>query len=174
MLASAQVSLNPLGLADLPIVFEWMDDRQRALFNSPYIPLDPADEAWFDTILKRNDVVIFGIRLLESDRLIGFCHLHGINYPHRTADLHTRLGSMAEGNHGYAEEATRLLLDFAFRDLSLHRLCSHVLASHLAAVRMYEKVGFVHEGVLRAAAHIDGHYVDVIVLGILREQYVVA
>lgn len=171
MLASRQVSLNPLRVADLPVVFECMDDPQRALFNSPYKPFDSADEAWFDTLLKRNDVVIFGIRLLATDTLIGFCHLHGINYTHRTADLYVHLRDIAEGNLGYAEDATRLLLDFAFRDLTLHRLCSRVLASDHDGVRMYETVGFVREGLLRAAAHIDGHYVDVIVMGILQEHY---
>ena len=68
-------------------------------------------------------------------------------------------------------EAVRLLLDFAFRDLNLHRVYLHVFDTNAAAIRIYEKVGFVREGVLRQAAHIDGRYVDVMVMSILREEY---
>jgi len=36
---------------------------------------------------------------------------------------------------------------------------------------MYEKLGFVREGALRRAAHIDGEYLDVVIMGILRAEH---
>ncbi len=172
---SAHVALGPLTPADLPVMFEWINDREQVLFNAPYKPVHAGQhQAWFDAMQQRNDMVIFGIRLVETGRLIGSCQLLNIHSVHRSAELQIRLGDVAERGHGYGTEATRLLLDFAFGDLNLHRVHLHVLSSNLAAIRMYEKVGFVSEGVLRAAAHIDGHYVDVIAMGILRERYVAA
>jgi RimJ/RimL family protein N-acetyltransferase len=173
MLKSAHVVLAPLTAADLPLMFHWINDREQVLFNAPYKPVHEGQHcAWFDAIQQRNDVVIFGIRLLDLDKLIGSCQLRNINYIHRSAELQIRLGDVPERGRGYGCEATRLLLKFAFKDLNLERVYLHVFSNNAAAIRLYEKVGFVCEGVLRRAAHIDGAYVDVIVMGILREEYV--
>lgn len=173
MLKSENVALMPLRLADLPVMLDWINDRELVLFNAPYKPVTEGQhQAWFDAIQQRNDVVIFGIRLLETDTLIGSCQLHSINYVHRSAELQIRLGEKSEWGRGYGTEAVRLLLDFAFKDLNLHRVYLHVFSTNSAAIRVYEKVGFVHEGVLRKAAHINGEYVDVMVMGILRNEYV--
>ena len=121
---------------------------------------------------KVGDSVIFGIRLLESNRLIGSCQLHSINHVHRSAELQIRIGEPFQRGQGYGTEAVRLLLDFAFKDLNLHRVYLHVFSTNAAAILIYKKVGFVHEGLLRKAAHIDGAYVDVVVMGILRDEHV--
>jgi RimJ/RimL family protein N-acetyltransferase len=53
----------------------------------------------------------------------------------------------------------------------LYRIYLHVFASNQAAIRTYEKAGFRREGLLRQHAHVDGKYVDVIVMGVLRDEF---
>ncbi|MCK4394325.1 GNAT family N-acetyltransferase [Candidatus Bipolaricaulota bacterium] len=172
MLKSAHVALTPLMLADMSVMFDWINDREQVLFNAPYKPVSEGQhQAWFEAIQQRNDVVIFAIRLLETDKLIGSCQLHSINYVHRSAELQIRIGKVSKRGQGCGTEAVHLLLDFAFKDLNLQRVYLHVFSKNAAAIRVYEKAGFVREGVLRQAAHIDGRYVDAIVMGILREEY---
>jgi len=173
MLKGKHIVLAPLVAADLPVMFRWINEREQVLFNAPYRPVSEAEHAtWFETIQRQMNTVIFGIRLLKGDILIGSCQLHGINPVHRTAELQIRLGEARERGRGYGTEAVRLLLDFAFKDLNLLRVSLQVLITNEAALRLYEKVGFVREGVLRKAAHIDGNQVDLAVMGILRDEYV--
>jgi len=87
------------------------------------------------------------------------------------AELQIRIGDAADRGRGVGSEAVGLLLRFAFDDLNLQRVQLHVFADNAAAIRVYEKAGFVREGVLRQAAHIGGKYVDVVLMGILREDY---
>lgn len=42
-----------------------------------------------------------------------------------------------------------------------------VYASNIAAIALYEKAGFVHEGRRRAALHRDGRYEDIVMMGLL-------
>lgn len=171
MAKPARVTLGPLSAADLPLLFAWINEREQVLLNAPYKPVHEGQhQAWFAAIQQRDDAVIFAIRLPESDKLIGTCQLHSISSVHRSAELQIRLGDVAERGHGYGTEAVRLLLDFAFKDLNLHRVYLHVFATNRPAIRVYEKVGFVREGTLRQAAHIDGRYEDVLVMGILRPE----
>lgn len=172
MLKSAHLVLTPPTVTDLPIMFDWINDREQVLFNAPYKPVtEEQHKAWFESLQQRDDIVIFGIRLLESNKLIGSCQLHSINHVHRSTELQIRIGEPTQRGQGYGTEAVRLLLDFAFKDLNLHRVYLHVFSTNPAALRMYEKTGFVREGLLRKAAHIDGAYVDVVVMGILREEH---
>jgi RimJ/RimL family protein N-acetyltransferase len=172
MLKSSRIALRPLQAKDLPRMFEWINDREQVLFNAPYRPVSELQhDSWAEAIQQRQDVMIFSIFQLETDDLIGTCQLHSINAVHRSAELQIRLGEVAARGSGYGTEAVSLLLRFAFRDLNLHRVYLHVFSTNGAAIQVYEKVGFKREGVLRRAAFIDGEYVDVLVMGVLREEH---
>lgn len=172
MLKPQRVKLTPLRADDLPAMFEWINDRELVLRNSGYRLVGEAQHrAWFESVQQRADTVIFAIRLAEDDRLIGSCQLHGISHVHRAAELQIRIGTPALRGKGHGTDAVRLLLDFAFRDLNLRRVYLHVFCDNAAAVRVYEKAGFVREGLLRGAAYVDGKYLDVLVMAILREEY---
>jgi RimJ/RimL family protein N-acetyltransferase len=172
MFKSQRIALAPLTDGDLPLLFQWINERGEVLLNAPYKPVHERQHAeWFDSIRKRGDVVILGIRLLETDKLIGTCQLRNIDHVHRIAELQIRIGDTSERGHGYGEEAVRLLLAHGFRDLNLRRVWLQVFATNARALRTYEKAGFVREGVLRQAAHIDGSYVDVVIMGMLREEH---
>jgi|SRR5262249_51393120 len=172
MLKGRDIVLTPLIADDSPTMFAWINDRQDVLFNAPYRPVsEPEHAAWFHAVQQRADTVIFAIRLTKKGTLVGSCQLHSISPVHRTAELQIRLGEPTARRQGYGTEAARLLLDFAFNDLGLGRVSLRVFASNEAALRTYEKVGFVREGVLRKAAYIDGHHEDVVIMGILREEH---
>lgn len=173
MLKSADISLTAVKQEDLPALLAWINDREQVLANSPYRPVsEKQHQDWFAAMQQREDAVIFAIRLSASDALIGTCQLHSISRVHRSAELQIRLGEVAQRRKGYGTQAVSLLLDFAFKDLNLQRVYLHVFQNNLAAIRAYEKVGFITEGVLRRAAFINGKYVDVLVMGILAEEYV--
>lgn len=172
MLRTGQIALTPLSADDLPVLFAWINEREQVLFNAAYKPV-PAEQhqEWFAAIQRRNDVILFGIRQLGNNTLIGSCQLHSINPVHRSAELQIRIGEVAQRGHGYGSQAVQLLLDFAFKDLNLNRVYLQVFKNNIPALRTYEKAGFRREGLLRQAAYIDGRYVDVVIMGLLREEY---
>ena len=67
-------------------------------------------------------------------------------------------------------EAVRLLLDFGFGELNLHRISLHVFEDNERARSVYRKAGFIEEGLLREAAFIDGRYRSVRVMGLLASE----
>lgn len=168
MLQSSDIALAPVSRTDLPQLFAWINDRDLVVLSASYRPVNELQhEAWLERILLRDDVYLFGIRQLASGRLIGSCQLLAFDRTHRTAELQIRIGDEQARGHGYGRQAVGLLLRFGFDDLNLHRIGLHVLADNAAAIRTYEKAGFVREGVLREAAYVDGRHRDVVVMGIL-------
>jgi diamine N-acetyltransferase len=171
MLRRTDVALVPVERDDLPMLFKWINDRDLVLMSAPYRPIPQLrHELWFENMQKREDVHLFGIRHLESGRLIGSCQLLGVHPIHRQAELQVRIGDADARGHGYGTQAVELLVRFGFLDLHLHRISLHVFADNAVAIRTYEKVGFRREGLLRDGAYIDGRYVDVVIMGILESD----
>jgi diamine N-acetyltransferase len=171
MLRDADVALVPVEKADLPTLFTWINDRDLVLLSAPYRPISGLrHELWFEGLLSREDVHLFGIRHLVSGRLVGSCQLLGIHPIHRHAELQVRIGDPDARGRGYGTQAVGLLVKFGFTDLNLHRISLHVFAENAAAIRTYQKSGFRREGVLRDGAYINGNYVDIVIMSILKSD----
>ncbi len=171
MVNAPRVVLSALTRDDSSTLFRWINDRAEVLLGSAYHPVHELQhDEWFHGVQQQANLVIFGIRLADTQELIGSCQLRSIDWIHRTADLQIRIGDSRHRGHGYGTEAVRQLLHFAFHDLNLRRVSLQVFAANAVAVRVYEKAGFVREALLREAAYIDGRYVDVIVMGALRHD----
>ncbi len=172
MIEGKLVNLAPLRAADRDALLDWINDRSTVTWNAAYRPVDEvAHEGWFEAVQQRSDMVIFGIRTAADDRLVGTCQLHSISPVHRSAELQIRLGEAASRGQGLGGEAVRLLVEFGFRDLNLERIYLHVFESNAPALAAYEKVGFRREGLARRAAFVDGAWRDVVLMGLLREDY---
>ena len=65
----------------------------------------------------------------------------------------------------------RLLLDYAFGELNLHRFQLTVFAYNERASALYEKLGFVREGVFREFLLRDGTRYDMYLYGLLRREW---
>ena len=167
---SSIVRLTSLNEADLPILFQWINDRELVELSSTFKPVAVEDHRrWFDGIQKRPDTRIFAIRLKDDPALIGTCQLLNINNTERSAELQIRIGDRAARGRGIGTEAVRQLVAFGFGELKLHRISLHVFVTNSIAQRAYEKVGFVCEGVTQAAASIGGKPVDAQAMAIVNE-----
>jgi RimJ/RimL family protein N-acetyltransferase len=169
-----KVTLREFRREDLAAVNRWREDRRVTDgFGAPHRFIGPeVDDAWFDTYLsRRGRDVRCAICLDEGDEPVGLVTLTDIDPVHAQAEFHIMIGPPEATGRGVATAATREMLRHAFRDLNLHRVFLSVLDSNDRAIRVYEKVGFRREGVLREAAYKDGWYRDVIVMSILKSEF---
>ena len=164
------VRLRPLRKEDGKLLYQWITDRDLFILNAAYKPVSEAEhEKWVESmLLERSDLVFFVIEDLASSVAIGTCKLLNVNAQHRSAELQIRIGDESARGKGLGTEAVKLLRNFGFQDLNLHRIYLHVFKANKRALRAYEKCGFHHEGLLRPAAFIDGEWKDLNVMGILK------
>jgi len=115
-----------------------------------------------------------GVRLAidcDSDgAFIGWCSLTQWNVDYRTASLTYILDEAAWG-HGYAAEAARGLLRWAFDTLDLNRVQAETDTRNEASARVLQKLGFVREGMLREDCVVNGEVSDSFVFGLLRRDW---
>ena len=103
--------------------------------------------------------------------LVGEVVLSDVSPENRSAALRIAIWRRGSRDKGFGTAALRLVLDFAFVRLSLNRVELEVYASNPRARRVYEKLGFVAEGVRRQALWWDNEPVDAIVMALLAADY---
>lgn len=110
--------------------------------------------------------------IVEPDgQLIGVVRLWRISQTNRSAMLTIVIGEKARWGRGLGTEALRLILGVGFGRLELNRVELHVFAFNERAIRSYEKVGFVREGSRRSALARGDQFHDIVVMGILRDEF---
>jgi [ribosomal protein S5]-alanine N-acetyltransferase len=110
------------------------------------------------------------IERLSDRAFIGWCGLMRWNPDYRSASLGYCLDEAAWG-HGYATEAARALLTWAFDALDLNRVQAEADTRNAASARVLGKLGFVHEGTLREDCVVNGDVSDSWVFGLLRREW---
>ncbi|MGH2581775.1 MAG: GNAT family N-acetyltransferase [Anaerolineales bacterium] len=170
MIIGERVRLRSIERADLPRFVEWLNDPDVRINLAAYLPMSMARE---EMMKRPSEEHALGIeaRAGETWKLIGSCGLTDINWQERSAELGIMIGAKDEWNKGYGTEAMRLLCKHSFETLNLYRLYLHVYDDNPRAIRSYEKVGFIHEGRLRAARYENGRYTDVLSMSVLRPEW---
>jgi len=176
MIYGGRVRLRATERDDVKKFHGWVNDPEVTRYLSLYLPMSTVDEEnWFDAMTKHNQsekTLVIEVRDGEGWKMIGNCGVFGINPVNRLGEIGIMLGEKDEWNKGYGTEAMLLLVRHCFDTLNLNRVYLQVYAENLRARRSYEKAGFVEEGRLRETAYRLGKYDDVIIMSVLRSEWI--
>ena len=173
MTATPSVSLRAATDDDLDVLFEIAADLSTWEERSPEPPrLLTRDQ--FDARRARaaesaasGDTASF---VIDADgTAVGAASLFNVDSLARHAEVGINLRPDARGR-GIGTAAVELLVEFGFVRRNLRRLHLQAIASNTAAIRAYEKAGFVVEGRQREHAWVRGGYEDIVLMGILRSD----
>jgi len=83
---------------------------------------------------------------MQTDQCIGRVYLH--SKPELNGEIEIGYGISGEyRNNGYATEAAKSVLQFAFDNIGLDALVAIVKPENIASRRVIEKLGFTHRGI---------------------------
>lgn len=171
-LIGERLYLRALEKEDLVHIRQWANDPEIRALTGEVLPMGPAatDEFW-ERVRTERDRVWFVVVLKENEQVIGEAGLLRMFPAWRTTDLTIILGDKVAWGKGYGTEAIRLLMDYAFGALNMHRLSLGVVGFNERALRFYEKVGFRREGVQRDGYYHGHRYHDFVMMSILEGEF---
>ena len=112
------------------------------------------------------------VECLDDGRVIGNCTLWNFHRQNRRAEVGYAL-ARAYWGHGYMHEAMSAMVDFAFRDMQLHRLEADIDPRNAASAKTLERLGFQKEGVLRERWIVGDEISDSALYGRLASEWLV-
>ncbi|MEK7467494.1 MAG: GNAT family protein [Planctomycetota bacterium] len=173
-IVTPRLVLRPLTFADVPALFDAIDaSRQFLTLRLPWAESvrGHADlRVFVDKCQRRNGEGEAHRGIFETDgRLAGHMSVEELVPARRSAELGYWIREDRTGK-GFATEAARALLAWAFRNLELHRVTAYVDTDNPASARVLEKCGFTREGVFRHRMQAGEGWRDQAVFGVLEGE----
>lgn len=162
----------PLDSIHDKFVVKWRNDPDVSinLFSNDILTLD-SQRRWFEVYKNSDSRKEFVIYTLDDNVAIGTVGLTDIDMRNLKAELSIILGEKEYRGKGFGEEALRLILDFAFENLALNKIILKVFKYNESALKLYNKVGFKLDGILRQDIYKNNQFNDVIEMSLLKEEW---
>ena len=105
---------------------------------------------WFEKIQNENPPIslMFGIQN-NKNKLIGVCGLTYIDWKNKHAEISCYLNSVNWQKTKEARDTIHIILKYGFEELNLHRIWAEIFSTAQESITLFNKMGFVREGVLR-------------------------
>lgn len=172
VLVGEKVVLRPITVDDAPAMYEGLFDQESMRLTGTQESFTFAQiEQYCQRVREADDRADFAITLGDDDTYIGEAVLNEIDWVNRSANYRIALANKTYFGKGYGTEATKLVIDYGLRTLDLHRIELEVFDFNPRAQHVYEKVGFVFEGIRRDVLLWEGEYHNAIVMSILKPEY---
>jgi ribosomal-protein-alanine N-acetyltransferase len=145
-----------------------------------YMPFGPNSEEQTSAFIRRSLAsreddprrsFELAVTLADTGRLIGGCGIRASCPEHRSGDMGYCLRRDVWGR-GYATEAGRLLLDFGFDTLGLHRIWATCDVDNFPSARVLEKLGMKREGQMREDSWVRGRWRSSCLYAVLESERV--
>ncbi len=173
ILTGKKVILRPLSLKDAPNFCRWLADPEVTQFLEIHDLPKPSlkeERDWIKQAQVAKNKISFSIDTIKHQH-IGTVSLDKISEYHKRVSFGIFIGDKEYWGQGYGTEAVKLILDYGFRKLRLHRIYLSVIAFNFRAQKAYKKVGFKFEGKFRQHMYRNGAWHDLLWMGVLQEEY---
>ncbi|HMN68518.1 MAG TPA: GNAT family N-acetyltransferase [Bdellovibrionales bacterium] len=173
---SPEIILTEIQDSDKAAIIDGLQEKEiyRQTFSIPY-PYGDAEADWFLARMREKrssetKPTTLAIRLAKTNKLIGVFGFHDFEPSGHKAEIGYWLGKEHWGS-GILTKVTGKAVEYAFSELGVTRIFAKVFSRNKASIRVLQKVGFQHEGLLRNDSMKDGELLDVDLFGLLKNEY---
>lgn len=153
----------------IPIYYEWRNNPEIAIYDQSEF-LRPRS---YQEIADWSQIMIDGYTYMiyDDETPIGTCALMNVDLRNRHSELAIVIGNRDYWGKGYGVQIMNQLFSWGFEGLNLNRLYLNVFSFNKRAIRLYEKMNFIHEGTMRNMLYRNGEYHDVLTYGIHKDEW---
>jgi UDP-4-amino-4,6-dideoxy-N-acetyl-beta-L-altrosamine N-acetyltransferase len=164
------VNLRPLAPSDKDQLRRWRNAPHVAEFMYTSHEIGPEEhEHWFARALDRDDAKFWVIEL--DGRAVGLANIYAVDRENRRCSWAFYIGEKDAQGKGVGTYVECWVLRHVFETLGLDKLSCEVIETNRPVWEMHQRFGFVREGLLREHVHRGGSPLNVVVLSMLRAEW---
>lgn len=112
---------------------------------------------------------VYALELKEESKVIGHIIFHEYD-DERIYELGFIINRKSQGK-GYAKEICEKLIEYAFKNLGLHKIVAETIEGNIKSQKLIEKLGLKKEATLRKHNYDHDEWVDEYHYGLLEEEF---
>ena len=151
-----------------PLSIKYCSSKYVNWLNDPeiYKYLDSGGSYTKKTLLDyltkytEQSVYFWAIIIKEDNAHIGNIKVDQIIKKNHTGEFGILMGDKNKWGQGFAKEATKLVIDYCFNVLELRKITLGVIKDNIAAVKLYQNLGFETEGIFKMHGIYNGKFCD--------------
>ncbi len=172
MIYGERVYLRLMEEKDIALKVKWINDPEiRETLISDYISIASTKE-WFNKSITDSQRKDFIICSKDNNQAIGFTSLKAIDYINSRAEITMCLGEKKYWGKGLAKETRILILEYAFFELGLNKVYTENWVGNEKIIGLNQGLGFKIEGKLRSDIFFKGEFRDMVIMGILKDEWI--
>lgn len=173
ILRGKYVTLRPIEYEDLEFIRDLMNDpeMENTIIGWSWPIAKKDEEQWYANFHNSDKMLRYMIENSDGD-VVGLTGLKDIDWKNgKVLGAGIRISKHAQ-SRGIATDAYATMIRYAFNELRLHRIESSAFEDNIASLRFLEKLGYVREGLQRECVYKNGKYHNVVLLGLLKEDFI--
>ncbi len=166
------VSLCPTNADNIILYAGWMNNpetRKYARYEMPQT-IDEVKKLFEPKKEAVKNEIFFEIWHKKEKKPVGLAGLIRIQWFTRNAHIFYLIDQKYWGQN-IGTEVGKLVVDYAYKELNLHKITARMFAPNKVSLRVAEKIGFKHEITLKKEVYIDGEHVDVLEYAIFKDDW---
>lgn len=172
IMKGTKIGLCTFDAKDATFFVSWFNDPEIREWLGRSIPVNIDQEIdYIKSFYQPTGPMVFGILPFGAVKPVGMAGLYDIRIDRRSAIFGIFISSYENRRKGYGEEATKLILQYGFEQLNLHRIVAVTRSNNTAFLNLGQKVGFSQEGTLYDFYFWKGKFHDGIQLSILERTW---
>ena len=171
-LQTKRLLLREIEDSDLSKVFEGLSDPKVVKhYGVSFTSLEATREQmdWYSNMMKNDTGRCWAICVSESNEFAGVITLPFWEKQHRKAELGYWL-LPAYWRNGYATEAAAAVINYAFREMKLHRIKAETEDDNPGSIATLKKLGFVYEGTQKECGIKNGRFLNLDIYALLNNK----
>jgi len=166
-MSKQKIELKKIKKDDLRQIIRWRNDSKIMKFNTQFFLLNMEyQKKWFEQITKKNSKSKMFV-FKYGNEIVGIGGLIHHDYQNKSADIAIILGESKIRGKGFGTKALKLLVEYGFKRMKLHRIGADIFEYNKVSLRLFEKLEFKKELEMRDYLWRDGKWWKVFTYSII-------
>lgn len=171
-ISTERLSLKPLNRSYLSDKYlSWINDEEVVKFLETQKGSSITDLEKFLLNIENNEIFAWAIEIKNSNQHIGNIKIDPIDYKNGFCEYGILMGEKAQWGKGFAKEASIGVINFCFEKLKLRKVNLGVLIENKRAIKLYNSLGFIKEGLFKKHKVFENGFCDEMRMTIFKKTF---
>jgi UDP-4-amino-4,6-dideoxy-N-acetyl-beta-L-altrosamine N-acetyltransferase len=168
MIECGSMRVRKMREQDLDLILAWRNNpKVRRFMLSQHEISEHEHRLWFNTISK--DTTLVNLVIEDQNQPVVYVRFSGVQ-PNSTSIW--SFFRSPENISGIGKRGCSMALDFAFKELKVHKVVGYVLAYNFSSIRLHQSLGFIQDGIILEHRSIDGNNHNLLCFEILSTEWI--